>query len=275
MPGVDFREAALRGLQGDLETHPDDFAEHTEIIEPLSLDEAYLDVTESIQGIASATEIATRIRAKILSETVLTASAGISYNKFLAKLASDHRKPNGQFVITPKMGPAFVQDLPVGKFHGIGPATSAKMNGLGIFTGMDMRNQTLEFMTANFGKAGTYYYWISRGIDERPVRANRVRKSVGAENTSSQDLADYEALAAELQPLIEKVWRHCENNGRAGPDGDTQGEVFRFRVDHPQQVSRRHRLCQRSLQPGSRTAEAADAAKEGNTAARNLCIRIY
>jgi DNA polymerase-4 len=95
------------------------FAEHTDIIEPLSLDEAYLDVTENIQGIASATEIATMIRAKILSETGLTASAGISYNKFLAKLASDHRKPNGQFVITPKMGPAFVQDLPVGKFHGI------------------------------------------------------------------------------------------------------------------------------------------------------------
>jgi DNA polymerase IV len=192
------------------------FAEHTEIIEPLSLDEAYLDATENIQGIASATEIATMIRAKILSETGLTASAGISYNKFLAKLASDHRKPNGQFVITPKMGPAFVQDLPVGKFHGIGPATSAKMNGLGIFTGMDMRNQTLEFMTANFGKAGAYYYWISRGIDERPVRANRVRKSVGAENTFSQDLADYEALTAELLPLIEKVWRHCETTGARG-----------------------------------------------------------
>jgi DNA polymerase-4 len=192
------------------------FAEHTEIIEPLSLDEAYLDVTENIQGIASATEIATMIRTKILSETGLTGSAGISYNKFLAKLASDHRKPNGQFVITPKMGPAFVQDLPVGKFHGIGPATSAKMNGLGIFTGLDMRNQTLEFMTANFGKAGTYYYWISRGIDERPVRANRIRKSVGAENTFSQDLADYEALVAELQPLIEKVWRHCEITGARG-----------------------------------------------------------
>jgi DNA polymerase-4 len=192
------------------------FAEHTEIIEPLSLDEAYLDVTENIQGIPIATEIATLIRAKILSETGLTASAGISYNKFLAKLASDQRKPNGQFVITPKMGPSFVQDLPVGKFHGIGPATSAKMNGLGIFTGMDMRNQTLEFMTANFGKAGTYYYWISRGIDNRPVRADRTRKSVGAESTFSLDLADYEALAAELQPLIEKVWRHCETTGTRG-----------------------------------------------------------
>src|SRR5215813_13857380 len=192
------------------------FAEYTHIIEPLSLDEAYLDVTENLKGIATATEVAREIRAKIRAETSLTASAGVSYNKFLAKLASDYRKPNGQFVITPKMGPAFVQDLPVGKFHGIGPATGAKMNGLGILTGLDMRNQTLDFMTANFGKAGTYYYWISRGIDERPVRANRIRKSVGAENTFSQDLADYEALAAELQPLIEKVWRHCETTGARG-----------------------------------------------------------
>jgi DNA polymerase IV len=168
----------------------------------------------------------------------LTASAGISYNKFLAKLASDHRKPNGQFVITPKMGPAFVQDLPVGKFHGIGPATSAKMNGLGIFTGLDMRNQTLEFMTANFRKAGDYYYWISRGIDERPVRANRSRKSVGAENTFSQDLANSPGggiAAADREGLAS-----LRDHGHAGPDSDAQGEVFRFRVDHPQQVSRRH-----------------------------------
>jgi DNA polymerase-4 len=192
------------------------FAEHTKIIEPLSLDEAYLDVTENIQGIPFATEIATEIRTKILSETALTASAGISYNKFLAKLASGQRKPNGQFVITPKMGPRFVQNLPVEKFHGIGPATSAKMHGFGIFTGMDMSNQTLEFMNANFGKVGSYYYWISRGIDERPVRANRMRKSVGAENTFSQDLEDYDALAAELQPLVNKVWRHCEASGPWG-----------------------------------------------------------
>jgi DNA polymerase IV len=192
------------------------FAEHTDIIEPLSFDEAYLDVTENIQGIPIATEIATLIRGKILTETCLTASAGISYNKFLAKLASDQRKPNGQFVITPKMGPSFVEDLAVGKFHGIGPATSARMNALGIFTGTDMRNQTLAFMRENFGKAGVYYYWISRGIDERPVRANRVRKSVGAETTFSQDLSDYDALAVELRPLIEKVWRHCESTGARG-----------------------------------------------------------
>src|ERR1700752_2636537 len=115
------------------------FAEHTEIIEPLSLDEAYLDVTENTQGIASATEIATMIRAKILNETGLTASAGSSYNKFLAKLASDHRKPNGQFGITPKMGLGFIEELPVGKFHGVGPVTAEKMNRLGIHSGADLR----------------------------------------------------------------------------------------------------------------------------------------
>jgi DNA polymerase-4 len=148
--------------------------------------------------------------------TGLNASAGVSYNKFLAKLASDHRKPNGQFVITPEMGPAFVEALPVGKFHGIGPTTSAKMNSLGLYTGLDMRNQSLEFMQANFGKAGAYYYWISRGVDNREVRANRIRKSVGAENTFFADLTEFEAMVTELQPLIEKVWRHCEDKGTRG-----------------------------------------------------------
>jgi DNA polymerase IV len=132
------------------------FAEHTPLIEPLSLDEAYLDVTENLQGIASATEIAQAIRARIKAETALTASAGVSYNKFLAKLASDHNKPDGLFVITPKMGPAFVEDLPVGRFHGIGPATTVKMNGHGIHTGADLRAQSLEFLCRHFGKSGPY-----------------------------------------------------------------------------------------------------------------------
>jgi DNA polymerase-4 len=114
------------------------------------------------------------------------------------------------------MGPAFVETLPVGKFHGIGPATSAKMNALGLYTGLDMRNQTLEFMQANFGKAGAYYYWISRGVDNREVRANRIRKSVGAENTFSADLTEFDEMATELQPLIEKVWRYCEDKDARG-----------------------------------------------------------
>jgi DNA polymerase-4 len=192
------------------------FAEHTPIIEPLSLDEAYLDVTENLQGIPLARNVALAIRSKIKKVTGLNASAGISYNKFLAKLASDHRKPNGQYVITPEMGPAFVENLPVGKFHGIGPATSAKMNSLGLYTGLDMRNQSLEFMQTNFGKAGSHYYWVSRGVDNREVRADRIRKSVGAENTFSSDLTEFDALVAELAPLIDKVWRHCEGTGNRG-----------------------------------------------------------
>jgi DNA polymerase IV len=192
------------------------FAEHTRLIEPLSLDEAYLDVTENLQGIATATEIAMAIRAKIRAETSLTASAGVSYNKFLAKLASDHRKPDGLFVITPKMGPAFVETLPVGKFHGVGPATTAKMNRLGIQTGLDLRAQSMPFLQQHFGKSGSYYYWIARGVDDRPVRADRIRKSVGAENTFSVDLFTFEAARDALAPIIDKVWRHCESAGTRG-----------------------------------------------------------
>jgi DNA polymerase-4 len=192
------------------------FAEHTPIIEPLSLDEAYLDVTENLQGIASATQVAEDIRTRIRAETGLTASAGISYNKFLAKLASDHRKPDGLFVITPAMGPLFVETLPVKKFHGVGPATAGKMNRLGIETGLDLRAQTLPFLQQHFGKSGPYYYWIARGVDERSVQADRVRKSIGAENTFLDDLSTFERARDALQPLIEKVWHYCETTGTHG-----------------------------------------------------------
>ena len=192
------------------------FTEYTPIIEPLSLDEAYLDVTENLKGIASATKIAEDIRTKIRRETKLTASAGVSYNKFLAKLASDHRKPDGLFVITPKMGPAFVENLPVAKFHGVGPATTAKMHRLGIATGLDLRAQILPFLQEHFGKSGPYYYRIARGVDERPVCADRVRKSVGAENTFAQDLHEFAPMREALEPIIAKVWRHCRATGIRG-----------------------------------------------------------
>jgi DNA polymerase-4 len=187
------------------------FAEYTPMIEPLSLDEAYLDVTENLKGIATATEIAQEIRSKIFERTNLTASAGISYNKFLAKLASDHRKPNGLFVITPARGPDFVESLPISRFHGVGPATTARMNRLGIFTGHDLKAQTLSFLQQHFGKSGSFYYWIARGVDERPVQPDRVRKSVGAENTFSHDLRDFDAMRAALQPIIDKAWGYCEH----------------------------------------------------------------
>ncbi|WKA29794.1 DNA polymerase IV [Bradyrhizobium roseum] len=215
-PGLIFVKPRFEVYKAISRQVRDIFAEHTAIIEPLSLDEAYLDVTENIQAIPLARDIALRIREKIKAETDLNASAGISYNKFLAKLASDHRKPNGQYVISPEMGAAFVETLPVGKFHGIGPATSAKFNALGIFTGLDIRNQTLAFLQENFGKSGAYYYYISRGVDDRPVRADRIRKSVGAENTFSSDLVDFDAMVGELRPLADKVWRHCETTGNRG-----------------------------------------------------------
>ena len=191
-------------------------AEYTPIIEPLSLDEAYLDVTENRERVSSATQVAEEIRARIRAETALTASAGVSYNKFLAKLASDYHKPDGLFVITPKMGPEFVAALPVRKFHGVGPATAAKMARLGIKTGLDLRAQTLGFLQQHFGKAGAYYYWAARAVDERPVRADRIRKSVGAENTFPADLFTFEAAREALQEIIDKVWRYCEGSGLRG-----------------------------------------------------------
>jgi DNA polymerase-4 len=192
------------------------FAAYTPVIEPLSLDEAYLDVTENLKGIVSATQVAEEIRARIRAETELTASAGVSYNKFLAKLASDHRKPDGLFVITPRMGPEFVETLPVRKFHGVGPATARKMERFGIETGLDLRAQTLDFLQQHFGKAGPYYYWVSRGVDERPVRADRTRKSVGAENTFPADLFTYEAARDALREIVDKVWEYCDGSGTRG-----------------------------------------------------------
>ena len=192
------------------------FAEYTSLIEPLSLDEAYLDVTENLKGIASATRIAEEIRARIRAETDLTASAGVSYNKFLAKLASDHRKPDGLFVITPELGPAFVAALPIRKFHGVGPATERKMKRLGIETGGDLKVRNLEFLRQHFGKAGAYYYWAAQGVDERPVRADRIRKSVGAENTFPADLFTYDAALDALHEIIDKLWEYCERSGTRG-----------------------------------------------------------
>jgi DNA polymerase-4 len=152
----------------------------------------------------------------IRTETGLTASAGVSYNKFLAKLASDHRKPDGLFVITPKMGPSFVEDLPVGKFHGVGPVTAAKMNALGIHTGLDLRQQPRALLVKHFGKAAGHYYDVARGQDDRPVEADRVRKSVGAETTFEQDLTRWEEVEPALDAVFAKVWAACARGSYAG-----------------------------------------------------------
>lgn len=185
------------------------FLEWTPLVQPLSLDEAYLDVTENRRGEMSATRVAEAIRQAIWETTGLTASAGVSYNKFLAKIASDINKPNGLCVITPEQGADFVAGLPVRKFYGVGPATAAKMERLGILTGEDLRAKDRAFLDRNFGKSGAYYYWASRGIDNRAVNPDQERKSVGSETTFGDDLLTREACMAELLPLIESVARHC------------------------------------------------------------------
>ncbi len=192
------------------------FARFTPLIQPLSLDEAYLDVTKPLRDLGSATAIAEEIRRLIRAETGLTASAGVSYNKLLAKLASDYRKPDGIYVITPRMGPAFVEELKVEKFHGIGPATAAKMNRLGINTGRDLRERTLEFLCGEFGNAGRFYCGIARAEDHRPVDPERERKSLGAETTFANDLWTREEMRAALAPLFAKVWAACAKEHLVG-----------------------------------------------------------
>ena len=205
-PRFDVYRAVSRQIHGIFELY-------TPLIQPLSLDEAHLDVTVPLIDLGSATAIARDIRTRIREQTGLTASAGVSYNKFLAKLASGHRKPDGLFVITPRMGLAFVETLPVGKFHGIGPATAAKMNELGIFTGADLRRRTREFLASRFGKAGDYYYAAARGEDDRPVVADRQRKSIGAETTFARDLEGWHEVPPVLAPLSARIWTECRSSG--------------------------------------------------------------
>lgn len=192
------------------------FAQYTPLIQPLSLDEAYLDITRPLRRSPSATAIAEEIRASIFEQTGLTASAGVSYNKFLAKLASDHRKPNGLFVIPPGMGEAFVAPLPVGTFHGVGPATARRMNALGIHTGADLRACPLDILKHHFGKAATFYHGIARGVDNRPVEANRPRKSLGKETTFLQDLHAEADLVQAMARLVAQVWAGCQKRDLSG-----------------------------------------------------------
>jgi DNA polymerase IV len=185
-------------------------AEYTMVIEPVALDEAYLDVTENRRGLPTASATAKAIRARILEETGLTASAGVSYNKFLAKLASDQRKPNGQFVITPEMGPAFIASLPVARFHGVGPVTAAKMQRLGIKTGADLRAKSLAFLQQHFGKSAAWYLGIANGEDDRPVVADRQRKSSGSETTFERDLTASAEIESGIEAMANDVWAWCE-----------------------------------------------------------------
>lgn len=217
------------------------FESYTRLVQPLSLDEAYLDVTDNLKGITSATQIAEEIRALIKAETGLTASAGVSYNKFLAKIASDINKPDGICVIRPAQGPDFVATLPVRKFHGIGPATAAKMERLGIVLGEDLRAKSLPFLTQNFGKAGGYYYNAARGIDHRAVNPDQERKSIGSETTFGTDLRSTDVCMAELRPLIASVSRHCAKHEIGG-----RTVTLKLRYADFKTVTR-SRSCQRAV----------------------------
>jgi DNA polymerase-4 len=188
------------------------FADYTDLIEPLSLDEAYLDVTEDRRGLGSAKAIAEEIRARINAETGLTASAGVSYCKFIAKLASDQNKPDGLCVIPPHKGAAFVATLPVKRFHGVGPVTAAKMEWLGIRTGADLAAWSIEQLEAHFGSSGRWYWRIARGIDDREVKPDRPYKSVSAERTFEVDYVEPEDLRRELNRVAGYAWQRIERS---------------------------------------------------------------
>ena len=192
------------------------FFEYTDLVEPLSLDEAYLDVTKNKKGLPSATRIATEIRGKIKERVGLNASAGISINKFLAKIASDINKPNGQKTIPPEEVEEFIEQLDIRKFYGIGKVTTEKMYRLGIFTGLDLKQKPLEFLEEHFGKNGGYYYHVSRGIHLSPVKSERTRKSLGAERTFQDNISSEVFLSERLKQIAEEVAKRLDKQKIAG-----------------------------------------------------------
>ncbi|MEJ5978516.1 DNA polymerase IV [Novosphingobium sp. PS1R-30] len=225
-PNLIFRKARFdvyRAVSQQIRTIFHDYTPH---VEPLSLDEAYLDVTDDLKGIGSATRIAELIRARIREETGgLTASAGVSYNKFLAKLASDQNKPDGICVIRPGEGVNFVAGLPVRRFHGVGPRGAEKMSKLGIETGADLAAKDIAFLRANFGSFADYLYRAARGIDLRRVKANRPRKSLGAERTFDRDLSSGPMLREALDNIIEIIWERIER-------AEAKGRTVTLKLKH-------------------------------------------
>ena len=212
---VDHRFDVYRSVSRQLR---EIFHEYTDLVEPLSLDEAYLDVTENKKGRPSATLIAKEIKERIKQETQLTASAGVSINKFLAKVASDQDKPDGLFVIPPKKTEVFVEELSIEKFFGVGKVTAKKMHEMGILTGKDLKKYPLEELVNRFGKVGRYYYDIARAVDNRPVNPNRIRKSIGAERTFDEDLLDQTEIVAQTKKILDIL---MERISKANAKGKT------------------------------------------------------
>lgn len=192
------------------------FRDYTDLIEPLSLDEAYLDVTKNKKGNPSASLLAQEIRARIFNEVGLTASAGISVNKFVAKIASDYNKPNGQKTVNPDEVIAFLEQLPVQKFYGVGKVTAEKMFQLGIFTGLDLKNRPIEFLEKHFGKSGGFYYDVVRGIHNSEVKSNRITKSVAAEHTFDINLSSEIFMIEKLEKIAQELERRLKKHQISG-----------------------------------------------------------
>lgn len=194
----------------------DIFHEYTDMVEPLSLDEAYLDVTQAKKGPNSASLIAMEIKKEVRERTGLVASAGVSYNKFLAKIASDMDKPDGFYLIKPDDAESFLEDLDVGLFFGVGEKTEQRMHRMNIYKGRDLKLLSLQDMVKYFGKVGSYFYNVVRGIDERPVVSSRERKSIGAERTFETDLSDLGEVKERLAAITDIMWRRCEAKQKSG-----------------------------------------------------------
>jgi DNA polymerase-4 len=215
----------------------DIFFRYTDLVEPLSLDEAYLDVTENRVNCPSATIIAHRIKKQIQEETGLTASAGISFNKFLAKIASDLDKPDGLSLIPPEKAEKFIEELEIGQFYGVGKSTRRKMESLGIRTGADLKKWDEVDLVKEFGKSGHHYYRIARGVDKREVKADRIRKSIGKERTFSEDISDLEWIRNFLKDLAEKI---AESMKKLTASGKTI--TLKVRYEDFETVTRSHTL---------------------------------
>ncbi len=192
------------------------FHEYSELVEPLSLDESYIDISHLTGSFNTAEDIAREIKQKIKKETELTASAGISYNKFLAKTASDYKKPDGLFVIRPEQAGKFLRELPIRKFFGIGAATAKKMNAIGVQTGADLMKKNEKELVQYFGKAGRHFYWIVRGVDNRPVNPHRIRKSIGVERTFDKDVNQDEMLYRVVEKLAEMLTERVQRHNKEG-----------------------------------------------------------
>lgn len=205
------------------------FHEYTDLVEPLSLDEAYLDVTENKVNMPSATLIAEEIRKKIYQKTGLTASAGVSFNKFLAKAASDYKKPNGMTVITPENAAEFIDNLPVGKFYGVGKVTEKKMTDLGIITGADLKKLDVDTLKRLFGKVGVYYYDISHGRDDRSVNPDWISKSIGKERTFSEDISDKKKMLSILEDIAVQLEGELKSEDTIGRTITLKMKYFDFK----------------------------------------------